>query len=736
VSAVLVSGLFLVSGCGGSQAHNARNPKDRANVSEIRPVAVSDAEFAKSAYHVLFTRDPDAKRNGVLVGVVRRQLQRAKARFDAGHRDAGLAALRGAFYLIRAGEFHPAILEGAAPALEAGASEVSRLGQEGYAFALYNMLSSVVPAGPHRQEVDAHLRAMANFSASTRGGGVMQAAGADLRAASQRSLLEGTEQSLEGARDKLVAWLKKALDSNVAEAPIRSNFERDEALEAYRALRGGGFTLVALYLRHGDARGSLTAAEQAELGRFIPADLRDRLERAGDDDDPNAWADLHQFFDNAARSGSAEAIVDPDLMAGAAWGAALELFRSEPGSLQAAMPLAELLLEYGMGEVAPLVLAGALGKNTTVDGVSASMAVVLRAIVSEEENDQLDNARRTFANAEPILRAAQAKGFLGRVNPSAARLSYVMGALETRRGEIGRALALIQAAAVAEPSVDALTTLAAIYRQRKNPQQATATLDKVIELGRRAGDPVTEADAWLTKFEIYRDARDPAQAGKALETALLRVLDAQRLNRTGAAQARAERLLARVLEHYGDERAMRRATERAFEASSADARQLSATIIDAARRALTISDLQAARAAVQRAIDAGLSSEDMVYVALWLQLLEKKLNVPSDGSIEEAYATIDENSGWPAKLRAWARGKLTEAELIAAARDRSQRTEALFYTVMSRTIRGTDNNLAELEQVAQSEAIDLVEVKIARDLLALRAKAAPDLKLPANVDVP
>jgi hypothetical protein len=42
----------------------------------------------------------------------------------------------------------------------------------------------------------------------------------------------------------------------------------------------------------------------------------------------------------------------------------------------------------------------------------------------------------------------------------------------------------------------------------------------------------------------------------------------------------------------------------------------------------------------------------------------------------------------------------------------------------------------ELEQVAKSSTIDLVEVTIARDLLAMRAHSAPDLKLPPNVVVP
>ena len=149
-------------------------------------------------------------------------------------------------------------------------------------------------------------------------------------------------------------------------------------------------------------------------------------------------------------------------------------------------------------------------------------------------------------------------------------------------------------------------------------------------------------------------------------------------------QARAERLLARVLEYYGDQRAIRRATERAFEAAGSDPRLLSATVMDAARRGLTLSDLTVARRAVERAISGGMTGDDLVYPALWLQLLEKKLRVPSSGAVEDAYSAIDDSSGWPARLRAWATGRLTDAELLAAAKDRSQRTEAIFYAAMSR----------------------------------------------------
>lgn len=721
-------------GCAGHPPR-ANAPKATLNTNAGPVTPVDDEAFAKAAYRVLVTGDGSPERAGLLAGVVSRQLQRARARFDAGHREAGLAALTGAFYLMRAGEFRNEALGGAEGALSAGASEFARLGQEGYALTLYDMLRDKLPAGAERQEVEAHVEAMARFSQATHGAGPMQGASADLRAATQRSLIEARRSGLDAASQRAVSWLKRALQSNVADSPIKSSADRDEAFEAYRALRGGGYTLIALYLRHGDARGVLSAADHADLGRIIAPELRDRLERAADDGDADAWADLYRFFDSASHAADAEEIVDHELMEAAAWGTSLELFRAEPSSMRGAVPLATQLVARGMAEVAPLVLAPAVAKESAPENLSFALGIVGKALVAEDELDQLPSARRTFANAQPILALAESKNNLGRVNPSSARVRYVMGALETRHGELSLALPLVQAAARAEPTLESLMTLSAIERQQ-DQSAALSTLGQAVDLAKASGDPLAETDALNMKFEVYRDRGDAEHAAQTLDAALARALDAQRNARSGGpAQARSERLLARILEHYGDQHATRRATERAYEASSADPNQLTATVLDAARRALTHADLSAARRAAQRAVAAGLGSDDLVYVALWLQLVEKKLNVPSDGTVEEAYAGIDENAGWPAKLRSWARGKLSDQDLARAAHSASERTEAMFYTAMAKLQSGSDSS-KDLERVAQSSAIDLVEVTIARDLLALRGKGAPDYRLPPNVQLP
>jgi tetratricopeptide (TPR) repeat protein len=542
-------------------------------------------------------------------------------------------------------------------------------------------------------------------------------------------------EALEAARARTTVWVQRALASDIAELPIRTSFEREEAIEAYRALRAGGATLVALYLRHGNPRGALDAIDKGDLARIVPPGLRERLERASADDDPEAWADLFRLFDAAEQADRPETALNAGLARAATFGIALELYRSEPNSARGATPLSVLLAEHGMAEVAPLVLGAALKANASAQDVSWALGLVLRAMVDEEQMGQLDAARRTFENAAPLLQLADAQRSVGKVRPSAARLRYVMGALEMRAGQLEKARPLLEAASRVEPTLEVLMSLAAVDRPR-DATSALRSLTSAIEVAKKNADSASEAEAWIAIFEIQRDRAEAEQARQALGRALERALEARRQARNGPTHARAERLLARVLEHYRDEQGARRATQRAYEASESDLRQLTATVLDAARRALTRGDLAAARDAVRRAIEAKLSDEDIVYAALWLKLLERRLAAPSDGTAEEAFATIDDTSGWPAKLRAWATRRLSDAGLLQAARDGIQRTEAVFYAAMATHSAGkSDAALLKLREVAQSGAIELVEVTIARDLLAQQS-AKLDVQLPTNVDVP
>jgi tetratricopeptide (TPR) repeat protein len=713
---------------GGNGAKPPVSPHGPVNV-----VSIDDAQFAPSAYQVLLTGEQTPDRAGLLAGVVRRQMARAAQRFDSGQKTAGLSALAGALYLLRVGELTPEMLSGSAPALRAGAAEVARTGNEGRAEALYSMLRTVLPAGKERDDVEAHLKALTRWSSASSVAGPMQAAGSLQRSATDRALFDPTPQALSAAKDANVAWIKRALEFSANDGARPGGFDREEAVEAYRAVRAGGATLVALYLRYSDAKGALAALDQGDLLRVVPPGLVERLERAADDDDPGAWAELYRLYSEADEADRPETSIDAELGRAAAWGAAVDLFRAEPRSLRGSGPLAVQLMDYGMAEVAPLVLGPALGDRPSAQDLSWSLALVLRAVLSEDEIGEHQAARRTFQGAKPILDLARQSQLVGKIRPTPARLEYVMGALETRAGDLGAARPHIEAAVKDEPSIDAWSLLAAIDRQRGDATNALSSLDRVIALAKKQGDYSSETEALLTQFEIQRDAGQAAQAKTALDQALSRALEARHVSRSSGDQARAERLLARVLERFGAREDAKRATERAYEASRADSRQLTATVLDASRRAFVSGDLPAARDALRQAVDARLDDEDLVYVALWTKLLEQRLGSPTDGAADEALGTIDEDSGWPAKLSAWARGKLTDTQLEKSARTRVQQTEAKFYTAVAKQGKAGDGKQA-LSEVAKSEAIELVEVAMARDLVAREMPLK--MELPSGVRVP
>lgn len=730
LSLIIIVGAFEV-GCaarGAAPVQSAAAPE----ATPIEKVAVDDDGFAAATLAVLETEVQSPRRLGLLVGVVQRQLDRATAYFESGREEMGLAALRGALYIVRSGELRTEMLAGRSAALSHAAAAFARLGNEGQADALYSLLVERLPPGAEQEDAKQHLEALRRWQQDTRSPGSMQARGAAQQAALQQALLDPSAPALERARSETLAWTEQALAFGAEQLPPQNNFEQDEAIEAFRAIRTGPLTFVAMYLRHGDADGALAALDDENVARITAPSLRQRVEGAAEDD-PEAWAELFRLFESADESDESGMTIDPDLGRAAAWGAAVELFRLEPRSFRAAMPISSLLLAHGMGEVAPLLLTQALQGSDQTREASWALRFVLEAIRQAEGLGDLPAARRVFKQSEPLIALSQREVYGGRVTPSASRLHFFMGAIEAGAGELDRAHPHLEQAVKLEPTADAFRLLASIDRQRRDFKGALASLDRVIEITKGTGDAAAQAETHLSRFEVLREMGENARAEESLESALMLGLGARSAAQSGQDLAVAERVLGRVLERYDAKDAVRRASKRAYEASRNDIRQMTETVLDTSRRALTLGDLRAARDSVRQAVSADLADEDTVYAALWLKLLEQRLAVTSDGTADEALAAIDATDGWVATLTAWGRGKLSAQELMGQAATRIERVEATFYTAMSGP--NDERSIEKLREVAHSEAIQLVEVAIARDLLLSQQKL-PKPKLPPNVQLP
>lgn len=731
--AVCVILAVALSACGGAPAAPPQTPTEGSR--RVPPVEVSDGDLPSAVLRLAIESERAPERTALLHGLILHRLGVAKRYFADGHREAGYEAVLSGLYFARSGEFDNHMVAGGEAALSEASELAAQNGWEGASRAFYSMLRDVLPPGKPRDDVVEHLQALDTWKRATRSADTLQARGDAQRVLTERSLLQPTPENVSAAEEATIEWIDLAIQYSREQLPPQSSFERDEAIEAYRAVRTGPLALTALHLRHGNAGAALDAVASEKLSRVAFPNLQEALSRARDGE-ADAWYELFRTFDSFIDEAASEAPVGRELARAASWGSALELYRLEPSTMRGAMPLSTWLARHWMSEAAIPILTPIAVSTEDPRVLSWVHNFVLQAIVAADSVGDVTAARRVFEAASPVLEHAEKSKHAARVSPSPTRLRYVMGAIESRSGHLSRARELLVQTTLKEPSIAALRLLSAIDRQRGDHVEALKALERVSELATRAGDVTTVAETRVSMFEIHRDLGATEAAKAALAEALRRALDARQLARTGAEQAAAERVLARVLEYYGEDDGARRAIDRAYEAARSDVRQVAATLLEASRRALTDGDLDAAREATRRAIEAGLPDEDIVYVALWQKLVELGAGAPSDGTVEEAFAATDTEEGWASSLRDWGSGRIDDEALLGAARSLVERTEAMFYSAMASRGRGNESEALErLTRVARSEAIQLVEVTIARDLVA-RSTQPLKLSVPDDVEIP
>ncbi|HHH28063.1 MAG TPA: hypothetical protein ENK57_06930 [Polyangiaceae bacterium] len=384
-----------------------------------------------------------------------------------------------------------------------------------------------------------------------------------------------------------------------------------------------------------------------------------------------------------------------------------------------------------MPEAAPLVLADALGPQPSAVSLSAVTSTIAEALSLQYQANTLGTARRIFAASEPVLALADADDYRGRLNPSAAQLRQLMAGIELRSGHVEAARPLLIESLKVEPTVWGYTMLATLERQLGKHDDALAHVDRAEKLPGARRLPLDVVDAKLLRFEIYRDEGSTERANAALDQALNLAL-AHRKHGATKDKVRAERLLARVLDGYGRRGEALRALERAMDLAERNREILGATVLSTIGRALVYKDVRAARAALQTGIKAGVESDDLVYGALWLMFLEKELGEAPDGKVERVLLEAIHREGWTAHLARWARGMTDDDALRNVAESFTEKVEAEFYIAMKARADGRESADAELRKIAESPLIDLMEVQIARDLLAPESK----VELPQQVRVP
>jgi tetratricopeptide (TPR) repeat protein len=716
----LVAGLVL------SACHAQRVAAPPARVAEpavVPPAAVRDAEFASVVHRLLRDGSRSAARESLLAGAIERALHHAGERFVAHQDERGMATLTGAIYLARSGELTPAMVAPSAEALRGAIAFVSQRGDGGRAVALLSFLRATFPADSvERKDVDEHLAALTTWVKETVRGDGVQTLGDTERASVSRALLEANKDTTAAARDSVVRWIERSLRFHEERTAGAPRPRREDMLEAFRAFRSGAQTLVSLYLRNGDGAGAYSELVTGAVRKITPPSLFDKVDAVGNGGDAAAWRDLLDWLwapghgDEDAETGAGdepEFTIDPDLHKAALWGAAVEAYRRDATQLRLNLALSTLLLQLGLTEVAPLVLADGVVTSPDAVKVNASLRFVLQAIVHEDNAEDPASARRTYASAEPLLRLASRADLARKLDPSPARVQLVMGSIESHAAELSAARALYESSASVEPSADAFVALSAIERQQGKLDAALADLAKALDAPDARKSPLAAGEIRLAAFELRRQQGGLDGAREELSRALSLGLEARKISGRPPLRSRAERLVAHALDRFSDRAGSARAFERAFAAAGEDRRELTTTVLDAASSALVLGDVSGAARAVDRALTAGLADEDLVYVALWAGLVDKS------ASAQGALAGVRDDGRWVGRLASWGLGRIRDQDLVASARTASQRTEATFYVAMARRAAGdVDAATRGLREVAGSAAIELMEVRIARDLLA------------------
>lgn len=700
-------------------------PDGAATLEQAPPTR---AEFPELVLKLLTTKADDPKQRADLVRVVQYQLARGADLYKKEQDEAGASVTLGALLLLRDIDDQKAALRGHAVPLLRAAEGAARLGDSGQAAALYRLALAQTSDARARQNIEEHLKAMVEFDRRTTSELPLAKAGEKARHELVGAIRDGSKAQYEEAQKATISWIQMALALD-QEPPrgLDEHKQREHALEEYRALRGGGLALLALALRQGEPGRAIDALDAAGLRRIVPTKVRSDvlLAAAGES---AGYLELYRLFDAARRAEVGEAgLPRPILDAAVFWSAVLAA-KTSPGDVDEMLPLAVSLVEIGIGEAAARLLARVSAEELSQEGLSFCLSILGRGLVDHAQAGRIEEAEQVFTEMQPLLRLARTSKYEG-VEPGPTKVTRVLAEAEVRSGRLKEALPLLKAVASESPSPNVFLEIAAIHRQSQDPEGALAAIEQGIELARAEGQLYLEAVGETERFELERELGHTEEASASLRRALDRILTVRSLDLPVLSRAAIERHLARILEHYGERDGVHRAFERALDESRGFPFELTATLTEMARASVTMSDLKLARTALRSGVELGVESEGLLYLALWQLIVERTSGAASNGLPEQVLEASGDLRGWLRDLRQWGLGRLSGGDLMQLADTTTERIEGAFYAAILEPKSARDSALL---RIAQSEAIGLIEVQIARALQSPQDR----YELPKEIAIP
>ncbi|MFO0548428.1 MAG: hypothetical protein U0271_08585 [Polyangiaceae bacterium] len=729
--ALLVTGAVLLGssslvGCAARQSPTA------PLVLHIPPDDVSDSAFAGSLHRVLLSGERADARSRLLLGVVRRQLVHASARFGLESADAQAAADRGerstlaALMLLRADEQSDAIIDDETRrAIEVTIARRSARGDVGGVRALLAALIAETPDGPAKTELVEHLASLNRFAVDTLTGTRVERAGDAERALVMQALFDPT--GVDAAVDATSQWIDLAIIQRLAVHQTELRLEPEEAIEVNRALSTGPLTLLALAMRYGDAVLARDLLMRSSARRIAEPALVSALNNAVRRDDAVSYRKLlTEFVREVDDVVGGQNGVDADLYDAAVLAMLIEIHRRAPTDLDAAVELADALSSFGLAEAAPLVLADAIGERSTGPEIERALTTAGRAADADAAVGDLGGARRTIAASAALLDSVP-KLERGRYAAQAARLRYRFARVLLRDGQLDEALSHLDAALAVEDDPRSLLLRADVRARLARTTEALADLERAVSI--RGLDPVAIAEAELARFAILREKGNHDDALTALERASAASKRATRTAMQAAEDAvyaaRVWAVEGRIASAERDDARARAAFDRALSGRLNDRALAGEITLVAATAALSRDDLEGARAALRLGMAGGAPKHAIVRAAIVVVALERaekqRPDRKSASSVDEVADEVLERAAsedsWTGQLARWARGELSGKALAARAATESSRVEAAFYVALDARATGRAADEA-LRAVASSPVFEQPEVLAARDLVA------------------
>ncbi len=681
---------------------------------------------------------PEADRSAHYKALVRCQV--TEASLSASHRkmDRALLQLQGASASARAGDFEWPLSEAAEPAYTAVVAHLAQQGDTGRAGALYSLLARVPK---HSASALEHLSAIETWAEGVEGASnepIDRAQGL-ARVAFRRRMFDPSKRTSEAALAAVRAWLREGLTQRDRFRETRIVPTKEVSIAMQQALAFAPLWLLALHAIDGAPYDVLDDLQKLDARDILNTSFATIAEstRPGSAT-VEAWFQLYRVFSALAAPDSeeAEAIApeDRDLYAFVRFRAIQEAYRLAPEHPQVALSLARDAQEFGLGDATPFILRDAIAADSPAQVVSFAASLNMRALSNEAEHSHA-RARRMFAAMKPLLNIVDKRGAASNIVPSAGAMRAWMAGIELRDGYVDQARTLLEAAIATSPEPLSLFALARVEWRDGKRAAAIGHFQQASRSPAFAADPISRAEAFYYAAEVTAESGDAALARTRYVDALRTALGA-RTSLDGHALSRAERLVARLLLRFGEDKGARRAYRRAFEAAGRNRADVEATTAEVVGRALLAGDIDAAREGISRALSADVEGSEAAHYALWGRLIERQRNLPTSAAVERVLKSAADQHGWVGQIARFGLGKTTSEALITAAKTPVEYAEALFYHGIDLQITGDAAAArAHFEQVVRGEGVSLNEWGLAREYL-LSDRSIARGALPNDITVP